>query len=53
MKNIVACSRIAQRAGERQRARATMFFLDPSGNALEIGIRRPHATVREMKNVIA
>jgi extradiol dioxygenase family protein len=35
MKNIVACSRIAQRAGERQRARATMFFLDPSGNALE------------------
>jgi extradiol dioxygenase family protein len=38
MKNIVACSRIAQRAGERQRARATMFFLDPCGNALEFKV---------------
>jgi extradiol dioxygenase family protein len=26
---------LAQRAGERRRAGATMFFLDPGGNALE------------------
>jgi extradiol dioxygenase family protein len=35
MKNIVAFSRNAQRAGERRRARATMFFLDRCGDALE------------------